>query len=114
MATPNLALPTSPSGATDISAAYNEAVQIIDALLPLVVEDKDLNAPPTTVSGDIGKRWIIGTVPTGAWAGKAGQVALCTDANAWKYIVAPLYTKATVLDEVAAEYRREPTGWEPV
>lgn len=94
MATPNLGLPNTPAGATDISVAYNEAVQIIDALLPLVVQSMALITPPSTLAGDVGKRWIPAAGATGAWAGQAGKVALCTAPDTWKFITAPVWTYA--------------------
>lgn len=109
MATPNLGLPTAPNGQTNVSIAFNDAMQMIDALLPLVVQDKDLAAPPVTVLGDVGKRWIIAAAPTGAWLGQVGKVALCTDANVWVFIDPPPYIRAYVIDE-AAEYRRGATA----
>jgi hypothetical protein len=84
MATPNLGLTTSPNGATDISGAYNPSMLLLDAIVQLSIQ-AILNAPPATVDGDKGKVWIIGAAPTGAWAGKAGQLALCTAANVWAY-----------------------------
>lgn len=113
MATPILGLPTTPTGATNISIAYNEAVKIIDALLPLVVQDKDLTAPPTTVSGDIGKRWLPASPATGDWAGHENDIALCTAAGVWAYIPSPPYIIAYVIDE-AIEYRRVGAAWVPV
>lgn len=110
MATPNLNLPTVPNGTTNTSAAYNEAMQIIDALTPLAVQDKDLAAPPTTVGGDVGKRWIIAASPTGAWAGQAGKIALCTAPDVWAFIAPPPYIVAYVIDE-AAEYRNLGGTW---
>lgn len=110
MATPNLNLPTVPNGQTNISAAYNEAIQILDALTALAVQDKDLAAPPATVGGDVGKRWIVAASPTGAWAGQAGKIALCTAANVWAFITPPQYIVAYVIDETA-EYRRIGSAW---
>lgn len=110
MPTPNLNLPTAAAGATDVSVAFNGAMQIIDALLPLVVQDKDLSAPPATVAGDVGKRWIIGAAPTGAWATHAGKIALCTAAGVWQVITPPPFIAAYVIDE-AADYRYDGSAW---
>lgn len=110
MPTPILGLITISSGQTDLSTAYNDAMQILEALNPLVVQDKDLNAPPTTVSGDVGKRWIVGSAPTGAWATHAGKIALCTAADVWRFITAPPYQIAYVIDETA-EYRLIGSTW---
>lgn len=113
MATPNIDLPTVPNGQTNISAAFNDAMQLIDALLHLTVEDKDLSAPPATVSGDVGKRWIIGAAPTGDWAGHAGKIALCTAAGLWRIIPAREGYEAWVIDE-GAKYRYESGTWTAV
>lgn len=113
MPTPNIGLPTTPTGATNISIAYNEAVQIIDALLPLVVQDKDLTTPPVTTGSDIGKRWLPASTATGAWAGHENHIALCTAANVWAFITPPPYIVAYVIDE-GAEYRRVGGAWVPV
>ncbi len=84
--TPNLSLQDAPFNSLQLSAAVNAALQVIDALVQPAIE-ATLSAPPVTVSGDRGKRWIIGAAPTGAWSGRAGQIALCTDALLWLYIV---------------------------
>ena len=110
MATPNISLQTVPNGQTNISAAYNDAMQVIDALLHLAVEDKDLSAPPATVAGDIGKRWIIGAAPTGDWSGSAGKIALCTGENLWRIIDAKEGFEAWVIDE-SEKYRYESGAW---
>lgn len=110
MSTPNLGLLTAPNGSTNISAAYNDAMQVIDALLHLAVLDKDLTAPPVTVAGDAGKRWIVAAAPTGAWAGQAGNVALCTGATLWRFLVPKEGWEAWVVDE-AVKYRYESGAW---
>jgi hypothetical protein len=86
MATPNLSLQTAPNGSSNVSAAYNDSMQKIDAVLPLVVQTMALTAPPATVLADIGA--------TGAWAGQAGKIALCTAADVWAFIAAPPRTSA--------------------
>lgn len=90
MTTPNLGLPQVPEQVVDISVAYNAAMKLIDMLTQMSVIDT-LTAPPTTVAGDIGKRWLIGLSATGVWAGKDNQIALCVGANLWSY-----YTKDQV------------------
>lgn len=86
MSTPNLDLPTSPSGPSNLSVAHNDAMQIIDAMVPLIVVDHTLTAPPTTVSGDEGKRWIVASPATDVWAGHENDIALCTAPGLWKYL----------------------------
>lgn len=82
--TPNLKLADVPANTLQPSVPLNDSLQALDALVQPCVEAV-LSAPPATVDEDAGKRWIIGTAPTGAWAGKAGQIALCTAAGLWRY-----------------------------
>ena len=89
MSTPNLELPTSPSGPSNISVAFNDAMQRIDAVVQLIAQDNTLNDPPVTVSGDEGKRWIVADSPTGDWGTHAYQIAVCTAPGLWKFL-APL------------------------
>lgn len=85
MTTPNLSLYEYPSGSLTPSTPYNNAMQAIDALMHMLVQSVSTTAPPTTVAGDVGKRWIIPSGATGDWSGKTGQVALCTAATVWRY-----------------------------
>lgn len=110
MSTPNINLPLVQSGQTNISVAYNDAMQTIDALLQLAVEDKDLSTPPTTVEADVGKRWIVASSPTGAWTGHANKIALCVGPNLWKIIEAKEGFRAWVIDE-EEEYRFTSGAW---
>jgi hypothetical protein len=110
MATPNIGLPTAPNGSTNISAAYNDAMQVLDALTQLAVEDKDLTVAPTTLDTDAGKRWIVATGASGVWAGQAGNIALCTAADQWRFLPAQEGFKAWVIDE-GADYRYTGGAW---
>lgn len=61
----------------------NAALASIDALMNTGAIDKDLATPPSSpASGDV---YIVAASPTGAWAGKAGQVAYYN--SGWKFIV---------------------------
>lgn len=86
MPTPNLDLPTSPSGPSNISVAFNDAMQRIDALVQLIVEDNTIATPPVTIAGDEGKRWIVASAPTGDWVGHENDVAVCTAPGLWTYL----------------------------
>lgn len=110
MPTPNLALPTTPNGNTNISSAYNDAMQLLDALVYLSVLDKDLTAPPTTTLPDVGKRWIVGPAATGLWAGKDGQIAIATGADLWVFVAPFAGFKAWVVDE-ALDYKYDAGAW---
>lgn len=108
--TPNLGLELVPSNSFQPWVQVNDALQVLDALVQLTVQDKDAATPPTTVSGDAGKRWIIGASPTGAWAGQAGAIALCTGANLWRIIPSKDGFEAWVIDE-AKKYRKQSGTW---
>lgn len=99
--TPNIALTEYPAGALAPSASYNDAMQVLDALVGpcAIVQDKDLTTPPTTVGGDVGKRWVIPSGATGVWSGKTGQIALCTAATVWRYFTPVEGWRAYMLDE---------------
>ena len=110
MSTPNLGLETVPANSLQPSVPINDALQLLDALVQLAVEDKDLSAPPTTVAADAGKRWIVGASATGDWAGHDDEIALCTGENLWRFIVAGEGFRAWVIDE-AADYRYTSGAW---
>lgn len=62
----------------------------------LSVKDRDLTAPPgSPVNGDT---YIVGPAPTGAWVGKANQVAVW-DGSAWVFGVPRLGWLAYIEDE---------------
>ncbi len=62
----------------------NDALVRIDAVLNTGVIDKDLNTPPgSPANGDV---YIVNTSPTGAWSGKAKQLAYYY--QGW-YFIAP-------------------------
>ena len=110
MSTPNLDLEQVPNNSLQPSVPINDALQALDALVHLAVEDKDLTTPPTTVSGDEGKRWIVGTAATGAWSGKDGQIALCTAADTWRFFAPNEGWRARVKDEDIT-YEYSGSGW---
>lgn len=84
--TPNLALLVMDTNMLQPATAHNGAMQTLDAVAQLAVQTTT-NTPPTTSDpADLGKRWIVGASPTGAWAGQAGKVALCVGANLWAYL----------------------------
>lgn len=110
MSTPNLGLETVPANSLQPSVPINDSLQLLDALVQLAVEDKDLSAPPTTVAADAGKRWIIGAGATGAWAGHDDEIALCTGAGLWRFIPPREGFRAWVIDELE-DYRYTSSAW---
>lgn len=113
MSTPNLALELVPANSLQPSVPINDALQVFDALLQLAVLDKDLAAAPPTLESDSGKRWIVGSMATGEWAGKSNQVALCTGAGLWRFLQPQAGWEAIVLDEgpMGTRYRYINEAW---
>jgi hypothetical protein len=70
---PNLSLPLPSEDQAGKIDVINDAFTRLDALSQLVVEDRTLDAPPS--SPGEGQCWIVGPTPTGAWSGHAGKVA---------------------------------------
>lgn len=66
-------LPLLSSGQAQKEIAHNEALVIADFVINPVVESLGLESPPDPTG--TGEAWIIGPEPTGAWTGRAGQVA---------------------------------------
>lgn len=80
--TPVLALPLLAAAQAQKHVTMNEALFLIDALTQIAVKEQGRNAPPDQpVAGD---RYLIGTTPTGGFAGKAGMLA-AFDGNGWVY-----------------------------
>ena len=108
--TPNLGLELVPANSLQPSIAINDALQVLDAITQLSVQDKDLTTPPATSAGDAGKRWIVGASATGAWNNKDGQIALCTGATLWRFIPPGEGWEAWVIDE-GKKYRYTSGAW---
>lgn len=85
---PNTGIPFMDGNELRPSVPFNASARALDAIVQLVVQTTT-NTPPTTVAGDVGKRWIVGASPTGAWSGQAGKIALCYAAGLWAFY-APL------------------------
>ncbi|HEY0316382.1 MAG TPA: DUF2793 domain-containing protein [Sphingomonas sp.] len=82
-ATARLALPFITSGQAQKELFHNEALARIDALLQPAVESVLVDTPPAAPSP--GQCWIVGTSPSGAWAGQALAIAACTD-DGWRFV----------------------------
>lgn len=62
---------------------HNEAVALVDGLIHLVLDTLGLDAPPPGAATP--SAHAIGPVPTGAWTGHAGDIALLTGAG-WLFV----------------------------
>ena len=83
-ATSNLSLPFIMAAQAQKHVTHNEALRALDAVVQLMVLDKDLNSPPGSPAE--GARYIVAASPTGAWSGHAGKVAAYQD-GAWAFYV---------------------------
>jgi hypothetical protein len=75
---------------------HNEALQTLDLLVAAAVEEGPRSSPPTSAA--TGACYIVGSSPSGAWAGKNACLAGYTSGG-WRFI-SPLegmtaYVKAT-------------------
>ncbi len=80
--TPHLSLALVETAQAQKEVTVNEALMRLDALLNTGAIDKDIATPP--VSPTAGDVYIVAPSPTGAWAGKAGQVAYFD--QVWQFI----------------------------
>lgn len=99
-------------GESGWSTSMNANLRILDALVALRVADKDLTAPPAATGGSV---YIIGASPTGAWAGRAGQLALwCigddVPGGQWLFVTPKDSWRAWVVDE-GKFYQRVAGAW---
>ncbi len=74
MTTKNVEAPELAESQTLAHVTVNEAIARLDGAIMLVVEDRDLTAPPGSPgNGDL---YIVATGGTGAWAGHDGELAI--------------------------------------
>lgn len=109
--TVNNGIPFVPENTIDPAAGLNESLLTVDALLQLAVVSVGDNAPPGSPAN--GARYIVGTAPTGAWAGRANQVAQFLG-GAWRFYAA-CYALNTadglVYVRQGATWRVSPAEW---
>lgn len=89
---------------------YNELLRFfrgVDGLVMLSVKDKDLTAPPASPAN--GDRYLVAANPTGAWAGKGGNIARYTGST-WEFFT-PREGWLTHIDDEDAFYRHTGTAW---
>lgn len=70
---PNLALPFIQPAQAQKHVTHNEAIERLDMIVQLVLQGRDVTAPPA--SPDEGQIWAIGAGASDAWTGADGQLA---------------------------------------
>jgi len=82
--TARLALPLLQPGQAQKEATHNEALTLLDLAVQASVTAVGTNVPP--VAPTAGAAWIVGTAPTGGWAGQARAIAGWTTSG-WRFLV---------------------------
>jgi len=81
--TDRLALPLLATAQAQKEMTHNEALTLLDAVVqPVVVAVAPTSVPASPVAG---QGWVVGASPTGAWAGRAGALAVWT-AGGWRFV----------------------------
>jgi hypothetical protein len=76
-------LPLLSAGQAQKELYHNEALARLDLLAHAAVEAHGFDTPPATP--DAGQCWIVGSSPTGAWAGHAHELAGWTSGG-WRFV----------------------------
>ncbi len=106
-ASPRLSLPLLAAGQAQKEVTHNEALVLIDSLIAPLVEGVGTISPPPGAA--VGQAWIVGSAPTGAWVGKAGQLAVLS-AGGWRF--ADLPVGASVCERATlSQWRRGAAAW---
>ena len=108
--TGRLALPYILQSQSQKEVTHNDALNILDVLIQSVVEEVGLNTPPG--SPTVGKCWVVGAWPTGAWAGKANQIAQAVDGGGWFFVV-PFKMLKVWVENLDLFYLYDGTNWMP-
>lgn len=108
--TPLLALPLLQASQAQKHVTHNEALKILDAATQLSVLSADLTDPPSSPAE--GDRHIPAPGPTGAWAGRGGDIAIYAD-GAWQFFEARQGWRADVIP-TGATLRFDGSIWEDV
>ena len=87
MSSVNNNIPFVPENTIDPAAGLNESINVIDALTQIRVVSVGTNTPPGSPAN--GARYIVGTAPTGAWAGQADKLARWLD-GVWTFFDAAI------------------------
>jgi hypothetical protein len=81
--TTNLALPLMTGAQSQKHITHNDALLILDAVVQATVTSVTLTAPPGSPTE--GVCYVVAASPTGAWSGKANNIAVFVS-GAWRFI----------------------------
>jgi hypothetical protein len=101
--TVRLALPLVDAGQAQKEVTHNEALAALDLLVQAGVVDVGVDGPPESPAP--GQAWVVGSAPSGAWAGHANAIAGWT-AGGWRFLTPCEGTEVwCVASERAARFR---------
>jgi len=80
---PRLDLPYIQPSQAQKHVTHNEAVEILDTIVQMKLEDIDVSNPPVLPAE--GQSWALSAAPTGAWTGEAGAIVTRCN-NGWLFI----------------------------
>jgi hypothetical protein len=91
----------------------NTALYMLEGGHGAAIIDRDLNTPPgSPADGDV---YIVGPAPTGAWALKAGKLALYMTGTGWVFITPRSGMSGYIVDEkLPVMYSAVESLWFPV
>ena len=102
-----LKLPLLAAAQAQKDVTHNEALALADIAVQAVVQSVAPAVIPATPV--VGQCWIVGTAPTGAWAGHAGAIAAWTSGG-WRFL-APFEGMQAWSIADAVSVRRGASSW---
>lgn len=105
--TANLALPLLMPAQAQKHVTVNDALIRLDGLADLLLQSVDQSNPPETIVE--GMCWAVPSSATGAWAGKAGQIAIAMNGG-WEFVTPRVGRRAFVLDQ-GVQAIHDGQGW---
>ena len=105
--TARLALPFILANQAQKEVTHNEALALLDALVHLAVQDRDLASPPA--SPEDAARYLVAGGATGVWAGQDSKLAV-SSGGAWTFLAVFAGLAIWVVDE-ARLFLRDVSSW---
>lgn len=106
----HLALPYIAAAQAQKHVTHNEALRILDALVMLAVDDRDLSAPPGAPAE--GSRYLVKSAGSGGFAGKDNQIAHFRDGAFAYYAPQPGWIAYVIDEGVTLVF--DGSGWMPL
>lgn len=104
--TPRLALPLLQPGQAQKELYHNEALALLDLIVPGAVRAVAPTPPDAPILGDA---WIVGVSASGAWTGRTGEIAGWTGGG-WRFL-APREGMALWLSDTGVPARYRSGAW---